>query len=417
LSTVDLFIVFPLDPFSTAIGGAETWLRDFIKNAPDDFNIRFVGFTTNSVERPPRRWTRANLGKTELLFFPLFSRQGENRKPRVPISLTFSLSLAMARIEFSHSVLFFNRIEPALACVWNDNPKVAVVHNDIVKQHTRGVSEVLWSRFPSFYFVLERLLFATISHVLVVSGETLRFYQARYQSLETVFEFVPTWADRDVFYPENKPRSGLRDQMSGRTLAIRQWGTWILFVGRLQEQKNPNRLVDTFVEYLKVNSDAALIIVGDGNLRESTEGLVRLKGLEARVVFLGSIGQDELAKLYRAADVLLLSSNFEGMPMCVIEALACGLPVVTTDVGEVRKLVIPGFSGEISESFNAADLSASLEAVVGNPHRYNAENCASAAAAYTPKKVLSPIYETIRRMYVGRYLGGSSTVASADSMR
>jgi len=400
---VRLTVICPLDPFSNETGGAETWVRGFIKYAPDDFEVEFIGFTTDAKQRPPRRWNKGKLGGRELSFFPLFLRTQENRKPRIPMSLCFTVALQLSRMQFPERALFFNRIEPAIIFRKQDNPKIAIVHNDILKQHTPGLSEVLWSKCPWAYFMLEKLILKSVDSVYTVSNNTLSFYRTRYDGLKTKFAFIPTSADPELFYPGPGYKRPLKGELCAECGAMTRWNTWVLFVGRLQEQKNPRKVIDTFAEYLKKNREAGLIIIGDRSLRSSVEEHVKELSIGEHVVLLGNVKQDTLARFYRASDVLLLTSNFEGMPICVLEGLACGTPVVTTDVGEVKKVVIPRYSGEIAGSPSPSAIAGALERVLSDPKLYSQSNCVKAASEYRPQRVMQPLYDAIRELATERY--------------
>jgi len=91
--------------------------------------------------------------------------------------------------------------------------------------------------------------------------------------------------------------------------------------------------------------------------------------------------------------------NFEGMPMCVLEALACGLPVVSTDVGEVKRVVKNGYSGEVVEDFSPKSIAQALKKVLENYPNYSKENCINSVSEYTPQKVLAPLYQKIEELY------------------
>ena len=87
------------------------------------------------------------------------------------------------------------------------------------------------------------------------------------------------------------------------------------------------------------------------------------------------------------------------MPRCVIEALTCGLPVVSTDVGEVSLVVRNGFSGEVVKDLSAQAIASAIEKVLKNPIVYTSSNCLEAVSAYTPEKILAPLFEYMRNLY------------------
>lgn len=113
----------------------------------------------------------------------------------------------------------------------------------------------------------------------------------------------------------------------------------VLFVGNLVDIKGPGRAVGAFAQVARGDAGVGLDVVGDGPLRKTLRASVAALGLAERVVFHGRKSPPEVADLMKKAACLILSSHSEGMPNVVLEALACGTPVVATDVGEVPYLV------------------------------------------------------------------------------
>jgi len=400
--TVKILIIHPTDPFGPRVGGAETLIKDFIKFAPDDFKIEFIGISSNIKTCPVKQWKRLKLGKREFNFLPLFFEKNENKKTIVPLSLRFAVSLKFSRINISDRVLFFNRLEPAISFKKSKEPKIGVVHSDIQEYVATNSSEVTWSNFPWLYHLFERLIIPSLNHIYSTSRNRLRIYQSLYPKVQEKLSFLPVWANRDIFYPIDEPKISIRKKLTALNRSIPFDGKWLIFVGRLQKVKAPKRLINSFIQYRRKlkNSNAHLIIAGEGNLRDAVERYAINLGIKNIVHLLGSIEQNLLARFYRASDVLLVTSNFETGPMSVLEALACGIPVVTTNVGEVRRVVKSGFSGEIVESFSPEIIAQTIEKVLANPTMYTKENCIKSVSGYTPREVLKYVYELIRKLYV-----------------
>jgi glycosyltransferase involved in cell wall biosynthesis len=108
-------------------------------------------------------------------------------------------------------------------------------------------------------------------------------------------------------------------------------------VGRLTAIKHHALFVETAALVAARDPAAVFLLAGDGELRPQLEALVRERGLESRVRFLG--WRRDLANIYGASDVFLLTSRNEGTPVALIESLAAGVPGVSTEVGGVRDVV------------------------------------------------------------------------------
>jgi len=107
-------------------------------------------------------------------------------------------------------------------------------------------------------------------------------------------------------------------------------------VAGLRTEKNVSRLLRAFRQVAEA-MPARLIIVGDGPERSALATLSEQLGLARRVAFIGQV--DDPSPLYRQFDIFALSSDTEQMPLSVIEAMACGLPVAATNVGDVMAMV------------------------------------------------------------------------------
>lgn len=391
-----LLIIYPSDPLGLKIGGGETFLKGFIKYCPQDIHIEYVGVTSNPTKYSLKTWTNIQLGGKEFKFFPIFTERNENKKTLIPLTLRFTAALKTIKFNYSNKIIFFNRIEPAILFRNTPCPRIVIIHSDIEKQIKGEGSEVLWSRIPWLYFMLEKRIFGFMDCIYTVSQTSADYYRKHYSRHGGKIVFLPTWVDRETFQPSHGPKITLRKALGYSEKDSK--GKWILFVGRLQETKNPIRLIDSFAEHNKDYPDSCLIIIGDGNMYSKIKKYIQLKKIEKNTIIAGQMDQHKLAKYYQSSDVLLLTSNYEGMPMCILEALGCGLPVVTTDVGEVRRVVRNGFSGEVVPSFKPEDIAKALELVFERPDIYSRDNCLKAVEDYSPIAVLTPVYEKIRAL-------------------
>jgi glycosyltransferase involved in cell wall biosynthesis len=144
----------------------------------------------------------------------------------------------------------------------------------------------------------------------------------------TDIEVVPNGIDTDRFRPEG-PTSDL----------IGTGDPTILFVGRLVEGKRPGDALAAIERVRESHPDARLLFAGDGPLGADLERHVADRGLGSAVKLLGPISYEEMPRLYRAADLFVLPSRAEGLPRTVLEALSTGVPVVTSDLPQLRSIV------------------------------------------------------------------------------
>lgn len=138
-------------------------------------------------------------------------------------------------------------------------------------------------------------------------------------------------------------------------------GPVVLFVGRLVEGKRPVAALEAVARLREGRPSATLTVVGDGPLRADLESLARDLGVESSVRFLGSVTYDEMPAIYRGADVLALPSRTEGVPRTVLEAIAAGVPVVCSELPQLRGLVERDGRGELVDVETDGELARALE--------------------------------------------------------
>ena len=157
---------------------------------------------------------------------------------------------------------------------------------------------------------------------------------------------------------ELKKRFGVQDKFT------------YLFVGRLEEVKNVRLLIESYELVKKENKDIALIIVGNGSLRESLERFVTENNIED-VIFSGYIVFPEIVKYYKASDVFVLPSSYEPWGLVVNEAMIMGLPVIaSTDVGCRVDLIDDGKNGYVFESRSRSELAKKMNIIQNDDYTY-----------------------------------------------
>jgi glycosyltransferase involved in cell wall biosynthesis len=170
-----------------------------------------------------------------------------------------------------------------------------------------------------------------------------------------------TGLDRDRFRPFGHTQ--LRGQLSRElSFAMPDNAPLLACVGALIERKGQG----IAIEALRDIPGARLVLIGKGEDEPRLRALAVSEGVAERVHFAGSINHDLMPLILSAADVMVLPTVSEGLANAWVEALACGTPVVTSDVGGARELIINDTAGRLVAR-NAAAVAAGINAVLNNP--------------------------------------------------
>ncbi len=170
------------------------------------------------------------------------------------------------------------------------------------------------------------------------------------------------------FHFEDLPPASERAQLRSRVRAQYAWSESTLVVGtiiRFTEEKRPDLWIETALRLAAHRADVRFLLVGDGPMREQLEQRVAQAGRTDRFVFTG-YQRDTIGALC-AMDVFLLTSRKEGLPNVLVEAQALGVPVVSSDAGGAAETFLPGESGVLVKSADAATLSAAVLSLIDNP--------------------------------------------------
>ncbi|QOX65164.1 glycosyltransferase family 4 protein [Anoxybacterium hadale] len=179
-----------------------------------------------------------------------------------------------------------------------------------------------------------------------VKDTIAREYRLPYRSIPCVYNGVDTKAFRPsaralVMSPDSQCRENSLEEeiLFGKTVEF-------ISTGILYHVKNHKLLIDAFAIAHARHPNIRLNILGDGELRGMLERQIAVYRLEKKIVIQGIT--DRVANHLNKADVYIMSSNLEGLPLSVLEAMACGLPVITTAAGGVVDIVTTGYNGMVT---------------------------------------------------------------------
>jgi glycosyltransferase involved in cell wall biosynthesis len=203
--------------------------------------------------------------------------------------------------------------------------------------------------------IARRWLLGGVHATVVPSRTLLRIATRWYRLSPSRVRHIPNGVDCDRFQPR-------RGGEARRLLGIGDGELLLAFVGHLRPEKNLSLLLEAFARARLAG--ARLVLAGDGPCRRDLERQAAAAGLLDRVRFAGAVPDPRLC--YDSADLFVLSSLTEQMPMALLEAMACGLPVVCTDVGDCEEM-LPAGTPQVVPPGDAALLAAALRRMAESP--------------------------------------------------
>jgi sugar transferase (PEP-CTERM/EpsH1 system associated) len=208
------------------------------------------------------------------------------------------------------------------------------------------------------YRILRKLHAPLVTHYIALSHQLATYLQESVGVDQSRITEIANGVDADRFAPPQSKRDYRQRLLPGVADDAVIVGT----VGRLEGVKDPLNLVAAVASVCDRNPDLRerirLVIVGDGSLKESVAQVAEQRGLSGRLLLTGM--RDDVPELLAAFDVFASPSLAEGFSNTILEAMACGLPVVATDVGENARLVVDGTTGKIVPPADPVALGAAI---------------------------------------------------------
>tara|TARA_B100001123_G_scaffold374234_1_gene439371 strand:- start:2381 stop:3532 length:1152 start_codon:yes stop_codon:yes gene_type:complete len=191
-----------------------------------------------------------------------------------------------------------------------------------------------------------------VADALVANSEGLKSIAHRVEPTVEI-EVIPNGIDTNRFQPRKEDRKG--DTVR------------ILFVGRLEPYKGLDHLIEAIALIKpRLTCGLAVDIVGDGSLRDELPEQIRKLDVNQEVHLKGGVSPDRIPSEFQQADIFVLPSIVEGMPNVVLEAMASGLPVVTTEIPGSQELVLNGQTGFLVPHSSPTELGKALLNLVEN---------------------------------------------------
>jgi glycosyltransferase involved in cell wall biosynthesis len=207
------------------------------------------------------------------------------------------------------------------------------------------------------YTTLQSLSFSYVDLLIAVDRNTANYYIEKYPFIKNKLVIIPIAVDTNIFYPMNKKEVRKINKLNTKDKVV-------IFVGRLEKEKNIKLIIDAFLKASKEINNLKLLIVGAGREETKLKGYVTSNNID-NVFFTGEVENSIIPELINCADVLALSSFYEGSPTVIKESIACNVPIVSVDVGDVKS-VINDIEGCYICDYNEYDFSKKILKVVNS---------------------------------------------------
>lgn len=347
-----LLLVEPED-FSKPLygGGGAAVVRQILDSFGDGLAV--VGMTSGGAHAIGK-WTHAEIYGRRRLFLPVMDRDRIEKTLLISRTLRFAVALAEHRktlraagitsvFSQTWSVLWFFAFWPGR---WDICYYCPGIDNSIRYGRHRILGRILAG---PYIFVHARALQRAAVVFAASSRDAIAKHQRFLRRLgaEVAIHPLPTAADVELFRPRTKEEVRAK-------LGLPAHIPIYLFVGRLAEVKGLPLILQAFKVVRQSRPEALLLIVGDGEDRQRLERLVQSEGLAGAVRFFGMQLPERVAEFIACADAGLFASYVEGFSVAMVEQLACGRPMVTTEVSGARELIVDGRNGFILPTRDAA---------------------------------------------------------------
>lgn len=234
-----------------------------------------------------------------------------------------------------HSYIFFLSNMAALARIFKRNTKYILHFNgglDFSGNTKSFHPGRIWAKEHIYDKTLGYFTTKLADQVLSASKNDIPIIQRKFGVKEV--QWIPNAVDTEKFMPlEDKPNPPV-----------------VMYVGKLEKWKGIDTLIESFKIINKQVKNVRFLIVGTGSM----EGELRASNLP--IEFFGHVPYIEMPRIYQKATVLVLPSYMEGFPVTCVEALSCHVPIVATDVGDIKEIVIDGETGFLAKPGDAKEI-------------------------------------------------------------
>ncbi|HEY4966012.1 MAG TPA: glycosyltransferase [Puia sp.] len=173
----------------------------------------------------------------------------------------------------------------------------------------------------------------------------------------------------------------------------------LIFSGRLEKVKNIDRLIRIYAKLPgSVQLEHPFYIAGNGTLESTLKKQVLSLGLTDKIIFLGELKNEDMVEANSTKKILLMASSLEGMPMAIAEALSVGVPVISTDVGDIARIIRNKENGFLLPlTFDDEEYVHCIQMILSNYSSY-ADNALGSSEVFRSEKVAASLISDINQL-------------------
>ena len=332
-------------------GGASGFLASIFSELRCSVAIYGVGLNNNQT------WQEFSI-QPNINFIPITNIKAPSLLPLRLQALIGYLRYRNRILQSKLDVLYVHSPECALPFIFC-NKRIPVIFHQHGSGNPVQTATYQWGRIKIFikiFDVMLRLIHKRADWIIAIDNICLN--QARRNGAGNKVSLLFNAVDTTFFRPDFSTRQAMR-----RKFGLTDNHFVIFFAGRLEEIKRIDRAIDA-IDHLKYEKNSyRLYIAGTGSLRNILGMHVSKKQLQPYITFLGHVPHNELQSFYNMADALILPSQMEGTPMVILEALACGTPVVASKVGGIPSIIVNHVNGIVLDDVSPVNLAAAIKEV------------------------------------------------------
>jgi glycosyltransferase involved in cell wall biosynthesis len=320
---MDVVFVGGIDPFYSEAGGTKSFVMNMLKGLHLKGNTpSLIGFThTNNLT------SKGN----DFRFISVINSSGEISSYKFLFYLFVKAPLISIK---KSSIIHVQREDHLLPFIFffRKHLKLCTLHGNSAQKMYLKKGKIIGGLYTS----IEKYALRHVDKIVAVDDSTKSYYIKKYEWLDGKIDVIPVGVDLRLFKPLSKNEMKQKYGLNFEKIVI--------FVGRHEQEKNLHFLLRSFQ---KISCQSCgLLMVGNGK----EKGTLKKEAVDLNlnnIIFIDTVDHNVLPEILNCADVFALCSFFESGPLVVQEAIACGVPVVSTDVGRIREFVVDEHVGKI----------------------------------------------------------------------